>query len=211
MATATPAAPSPSFAHAPATSPVDAAATAAVASAVASAVARAWATAAAASGAGAPPAPPAAAAGAAPPAPTSAAAPTTAASTPAASSERRLINQLLGHFKQTAEVRQYLRYYGSVEGSRAAIVRVTGDVLHDAGETGRVASALAFLHRIGLTPVVVHGAGLFTGRRSAEVAAAGARGDGETAAEAADRLLAAGREYMRSANAALVAALADGR
>jgi acetylglutamate kinase len=110
------------------------------------------------------------------------------------SSERKLISQLLGHFKQTAEVRQYLKFYGSVEGQRFALIRVSGDVLTSPEETARVASSLAFLHRIGLVPIVVHGAGLFTGRRSASVAGA------------AD-VAAAARRYMHEANAALVAAL----
>jgi acetylglutamate kinase len=77
---------------------------------------------------------------------------------------------------------------------RFAIVRVSGDVLTSPGETAAVAAALAFLHRLGLVPVVVHGAGLFTGRRSGDVAAA-------------SNVTAAARAHMLAANAALVAAL----
>ena len=87
-----------------------------------------------------------------------------------------------------------LQYYGSVASQRFAIVRVSGDVLTSPGETAAVAAALAFLHRLGLVPVVVHGAGLFTGRRSGDVAAA------------AD-VTAAAHAHMLAANAALVAAL----
>lgn len=119
-----------------------------------------------------------------------------AAAAPLASS-RTLISQLLGHFKQTAEVRQYLKYYGSVSSQRFAIIRLSGDVLTSEEETARVAASLAFLHRIGLVPIVVHGAGLFTGRRAGAVADAAAGGD----------VAGAAREHMLQANAALVAAL----
>ena len=66
--------------------------------------------------------------------------------------DRSLIAQLLSHFKQTAEVRQYMKYYGTVVGHRFAVVKVSGDVVSgDAGladaETERVASSLAFLRR----------------------------------------------------------------
>lgn len=128
--------------------------------------------------------------------PVPAAVPAAPAAVPLASS-RTLISQLLGHFKQTAEVRQYLKYYGSVSSQRFAIIRLSGDVLTSEDETARVAASLAFLHRIGLVPIVVHGAGLFTGRRAGAVADAAAAGD----------LAAAAREHMLRANAALVAAL----
>ena len=65
----------------------------------------------------------------------------------------------------------------------------------------RVAGALAFLHRIGLVPVVVHGAGLFTGRKSSRVAAAAASGEG------AGALIGAAYDYLAASNAGLVAAL----
>lgn len=133
--------------------------------------------------------------------PSTAACAATASASSSRASERRLITQLLGHFKQTAEVRQYMRYYGSVDSDRFAIIKVSGDVLHNEAEARRVASSLAFLHRIGLVPIVVHGAGLFTGRRSADVAAASSTGNPLAA-------MAAGSRYMRDANAALIKALA---
>lgn len=68
-----------------------------------------------------------------------------------------LISQLLQHFNKTSEVRQYIKYFGSAGEEKFAIIRVSGDVLHDRGLLDSTASALAFLHRVGLRPIVVHG------------------------------------------------------
>lgn len=93
--------------------------------------------------------------------------------------------------------------------ARFAIVKISGDVLSSPSETARVAASLAFLHRIGLVPIVVHGAGLFTGRQSAEVAAAAAGvPDGVSPETRRRTIMAAAQGYMRDANARLVAALA---
>ena len=102
------------------------------------------------------------------PAPAPAPSPT-AASNAGRIADRTLITQLLSHFKQTSEVRQYLRHYGRVDSDRFAVVKLAGDALASEAETAVVAASLAFLHRIGLVPIVVHGAGLFTGRRPAPV------------------------------------------
>jgi acetylglutamate kinase len=53
---------------------------------------------------------------------------------------------------------------------------------------------------MGLVPVVVHGAGLYTGRQTADVKAASLSGDSSV-------LMAAAQEQMQRCNAALVAAL----
>lgn len=88
----------------------------------------------------------------------------------ATSSEKMLISQLLLNFKKTSEVRQYLKYFGSAGRTQFAIIRVSGDTLGDPELLKQVASALSFLHRVGLVPVVLHGAGVFTGRRNQELA-----------------------------------------
>jgi len=124
--------------------------------------------------------------------------------------DRSLIAQLLSHFKQTAEVRQYIKYYGTVVGHRFAVVKVSGDVVSgDQGladaETERVASALAFLRRIGLVPIVVHGAGLFTGRNSEAPEVAEAMGKGRELG--ARGILDVAHSYLAQANASLVEAL----
>ena len=120
--------------------------------------------------------------------------------------ERTLITQLLSHFKQTAEVRQYLKYYGRVDSDRFAIVKLSGDVLNSETETARVAASLAFLHRIGLVPIVVHGAGLFTGRRTGKVSEVVASA-GEASHETAQQVMAAAEAHMVRANSKLVEAL----
>ena len=91
-----------------------------------------------------------------------------------------------------------------------------------------MASALAFMDRMGLIPVVVHGAGLFSGRRAAEVAEAlrhdaqfdrqskglvGQERDKEAAGrrlrrKAARQAMRAARRYMSRANRALCRSLA---
>jgi len=110
---------------------------------------------------------------------------------------------------------QYLKYFGSVEAQRFAIIRVSGDVLHDPELARQVASSLAFLHRVGLTPVVVHGAGVFTGRRSekmhAAISALNRDGDishSKSDDELAQDALAAAEEYMLTTNTILVEELA---
>jgi len=131
-----------------------------------------------------------------------------AASSPAVTADRQLIAQLLQHFTATTEVRQYMKHYSAAGSQRFAIVKISGDVLHNPLETARVASSLAFLHRIGLLPIVVHGAGLFTGRRSAAVTDAAVATD-ETPETRRARLMSAATAYMRDANVALVRALAE--
>jgi N-acetyl-gamma-glutamyl-phosphate reductase/acetylglutamate kinase len=54
-------------------------------------------------------------------------------------------------------VEQYLRHFASVESQKFAVIKVGGAVLTD--ELDTLASALSFLHRVGLYPIVVHGAG----------------------------------------------------
>ncbi|KNC83228.1 hypothetical protein, variant 1 [Sphaeroforma arctica JP610] len=77
-----------------------------------------------------------------------------------------LITQLLQLFKQNSDTRQYLKYYGSAGKDRFAIIRVSGDVLHNRDHLYQTAASLSFLHRVGLRPIVVHGAGIYSGRCS---------------------------------------------
>lgn len=55
------------------------------------------------------------------------------------------------------EVEQYLRHFSSVESQKFAVIKVGGAVLTDELET--LASALTFLNRVGLYPIVLHGGG----------------------------------------------------
>ncbi|RKP01825.1 hypothetical protein CXG81DRAFT_11513, partial [Caulochytrium protostelioides] len=67
------------------------------------------------------------------------------------------IVKLLYNIGSRKEVEQYLRHFSSVESSQFAVIKVGGAVISDDLET--LASSLAFLNRVGLYPIVVHGAG----------------------------------------------------
>ena len=71
------------------------------------------------------------------------------------------------------EVRGYLQQFSDVEQSRFAIVKVGGGVLQD--DLDALASALAFLHRLGLIPIVLHGA-VTSARGASSTACSTARG-----------------------------------
>jgi acetylglutamate kinase len=54
-------------------------------------------------------------------------------------------------------IQQYLKRFSQVDASRFAVVKVGGAVLRD--DIDALVSSLAFLQQVGLTPIVVHGAG----------------------------------------------------
>ncbi|NBD94917.1 MAG: acetylglutamate kinase [Gammaproteobacteria bacterium] len=70
---------------------------------------------------------------------------------------RRTVIELLGQLGSSREARQYLKQFSRVEESRFAVVKVGGAVMRD--HLDEMAAALAFLHRLGLTPILLHGAG----------------------------------------------------
>lgn len=72
-------------------------------------------------------------------------------------SEKETITRLLYNIGSKREVEQYIRQYCSVDSQKFAVIKVGGAVLTDELET--LASSLTFLYRVGLYPIVVHGAG----------------------------------------------------
>lgn len=70
---------------------------------------------------------------------------------------RRIVLELLAQLGSSREARQYLKEFSEVEETRFAVVKVGGGILQE--HLDELASALAFLHRLGLRPVVLHGAG----------------------------------------------------
>lgn len=70
---------------------------------------------------------------------------------------RDTIVDLLQNFGSKKEIDQYLRAFLGAEASRFAVIKVGGGLLLD--EMDELASTLAFLSKIGLLPIVVHGAG----------------------------------------------------
>jgi N-acetyl-gamma-glutamyl-phosphate reductase/acetylglutamate kinase len=73
------------------------------------------------------------------------------------STEKETIIKLLYNIGSRKEVEQYLRHFSSVESHQFAVIKVGGAVLTD--ELESLASSLTFLYRVGLYPIVIHGAG----------------------------------------------------
>ncbi|KAI9207860.1 protein arg-6, mitochondrial precursor [Polychytrium aggregatum] len=72
-------------------------------------------------------------------------------------SEKETIIKLLYNIGSRKEVEQYLRHFSSVESHQFAVIKVGGAILTE--ELDTLASSLTFLNRVGLYPIVVHGAG----------------------------------------------------
>jgi len=68
-----------------------------------------------------------------------------------------LMVRLLQNLGSRKEVEQYLRLFSSVEEQRFAVIKVSGGVVQE--ELEALASSIAFLDKVGLTPVIIHGAG----------------------------------------------------
>ncbi|MCB2096485.1 MAG: acetylglutamate kinase [Parvularculaceae bacterium] len=72
-------------------------------------------------------------------------------------STRETIVQLLSNMQDGKEIRSYLQRFSSIEQSRFAVIKIGGAILRD--QLKETADALAFLHTVGLTPIVIHGGG----------------------------------------------------
>jgi len=70
---------------------------------------------------------------------------------------RPIVTELLGQLVASREARQYLEQFSRVNEARFAVIKVGGGVL--AENLDALVGALAFLHRLGLYPIVMHGAG----------------------------------------------------
>ena len=81
---------------------------------------------------------------------------------------RQTIVRLLSSMGSAKEISQYLKRFSQLDAARFAVVKVGGAVLRDDLEA--LVSSLAFLQDVGLTPIVIHGAGP---QLDAELAAAG--------------------------------------
>ncbi|WP_147652053.1 acetylglutamate kinase [Vulcaniibacterium gelatinicum] len=67
------------------------------------------------------------------------------------------IVRLLSNMASAKEIQLYLKRFSQLDAARFAVVKVGGAVLRD--ELDALVSSLAFLQQVGLTPIVVHGAG----------------------------------------------------
>jgi len=70
---------------------------------------------------------------------------------------RQTIVRLLSAMGSAKEIQQYLKRFSQLDAKRFAVVKVGGAVLRD--ELGDLTSSLTFLQQVGLTPIVLHGAG----------------------------------------------------
>lgn len=83
---------------------------------------------------------------------------------------RDTIVRLLSNIGSAKEIQQYLKRFSQRDASRFAVVKVGGAILRDDLEA--LVSSLGFLQQVGLTPIVIHGAGP---QLDAEMQAAGIR------------------------------------
>ncbi|QDQ74756.1 acetylglutamate kinase [Pseudoluteimonas lycopersici] len=81
---------------------------------------------------------------------------------------RQTIVRLLSSMGSAKEISQYLNRFSQLDAARFAVVKVGGAVLRD--DLDALVSSLAFLQDVGLTPIVIHGAGP---QLDAELSAAG--------------------------------------
>jgi acetylglutamate kinase len=70
---------------------------------------------------------------------------------------RPTILRLLSGMASTREIQLYLKRFSQLDADRFAVVKVGGAILRD--RMDELVSSLAFLQQVGLTPVVIHGAG----------------------------------------------------
>lgn len=70
---------------------------------------------------------------------------------------RTTIVRLLSNMASAREIQLYLKRFSQLDAARFAVVKVGGAILRDDLES--LVSSLAFLQQVGLTPIVIHGAG----------------------------------------------------
>src|SRR4051794_2110304 len=116
---------------------------------------------------------------------------------------RQTIVRLLSSMATAKEISQYLKRFSQLDAKRFAVVKVGGAVLRDDLEA--LTSSLAFLQQVGLTPIVIHGAGP---QLDAELSAAGiAKQTVDGLRVTSPQALGIVRRVFHAQNLALVAAL----
>jgi acetylglutamate kinase len=114
-----------------------------------------------------------------------------------------LIVRLLKNLGSRKEVEQYLKLFSSVEEKRFAVIKVSGGVVDS--ELDALVGSIAFLDKVGLTPVVIHGAGpqLLAAEKQAGVSSQNARGERVVTEES----IALARKVFQRENLRIVNAL----
>jgi acetylglutamate kinase len=70
---------------------------------------------------------------------------------------RQTIVELLSNMQDAKEIRSYLQRFSALDQTRFAVIKIGGAILQE--QLKETADALAFLHTVGLTPIVIHGGG----------------------------------------------------
>ena len=73
------------------------------------------------------------------------------------SSVKDTIYKLLTVMDNETQIRKYLKRFSSEQGLKFAVIKVGGKILKE--EMENLVASLAFLKQVGLTPIIVHGAG----------------------------------------------------
>ena len=116
---------------------------------------------------------------------------------------RQTIIRLLSSMASAKEISQYVKRFSQLDAKRFAVVKVGGAVLRD--DLDALTSSLSFLQEVGLTPIVVHGAGP---QLDEEMAAAGiAKQTVDGLRVTTPEVLAIVRKVFLQQNLALVEAL----
>jgi len=118
---------------------------------------------------------------------------------------RQIVHELLAQLGSSREAQQYLKEYSGTNQARFAVVKVGGGILRD--HQDELTSALAFLHRLGLIPVVLHGAGPQLDQALADAGIETERRDGLRVTSEA--VMAVARPLMYKENLRLVEALEE--
>lgn len=118
---------------------------------------------------------------------------------------RQIVHELLAQLGSSREARQYLKEFSGTNHARFAVVKVGGGILRD--HLDELTSALAFLHRLGLIPVVLHGAGPQLDQALADAGIKTERRDGLRVTTEA--VMSVARPLMYKENLRLVEALED--
>jgi len=118
---------------------------------------------------------------------------------------RQIVHELLAQLGSSREAQQYLKEYSGTNQARFAVVKVGGGILRD--HLDELTSALAFLHRLGLIPVVLHGAGPQLDQALTDAGIETERRDGLRVTSEA--VMAVARPLMYKENLRLVEALEE--
>ena len=74
-----------------------------------------------------------------------------------ANSVKDTVYKLLTVIDSETQIRKYLKRFSSEQGLKFAVIKVGGKILQE--EMPKLVASLTFLKQVGLTPIIVHGAG----------------------------------------------------